>query len=101
MLDRALRYEAPGPYQLQAAIAVLHAQAVSTAQTDWPSIAALYGQLLSMTSSPVVALNHAVAVAMATTVAEGLALIDTIDGLDQYHLMHAARADSTVQARSC
>ncbi|MCE7001991.1 RNA polymerase subunit sigma-24 [Kibdelosporangium philippinense] len=93
VLDRALRHETLGPYQLQAAIAVLHAQAVSTEQTDWPGIAALYAQLLSMTSSPVVALNHAVAVAMAITPAEGLALIDNIDGLQQYHLMHAARAD--------
>ena len=93
LLDRALRLGRPGPYQLQAGIAALHAQAVSADQTDWPGIAALYAQLLVLTPSPVVALNHATAVAMATTPDEGLALIDRIDGLDRYHLLHAARAD--------
>ncbi|KZB82450.1 RNA polymerase sigma factor [Amycolatopsis regifaucium] len=93
VLDRALRHGTPGPYQIQAAIAVLHAQALSTADTDWAGIAALYGELLALTPSPVVALNHAVAVAMATTREEGLALIDRIDGLEGYHLFHAARAD--------
>ncbi|MCI2422644.1 sigma-70 family RNA polymerase sigma factor [Saccharopolyspora sp. K220] len=93
LLDRALRLGSPGPYQLQAGIAALHAQAVSADQTDWPGIAALYAQLLVLTPSPVVALNHAAAVAMATTPDEGLALIDRIDGLDRYHLLHATRAD--------
>jgi predicted RNA polymerase sigma factor len=93
LLDRALRLGRPGPYQLQAGIAALHAQAVSADQTDWPGIAARYAQLLALTPSPVVALNHAAAVAMATTPDEGLALIDRIDGLDRYHLLHAARAD--------
>ncbi|HEX5114668.1 MAG TPA: DUF6596 domain-containing protein [Pseudonocardiaceae bacterium] len=93
LLDRALRLGQPGPYQLQAAIAALHAQAASADDTDWPGIAALYARLLAVSPSPVVALNHAVAVAMATTPHEGLALIDRIDGLDRYHLMHAARAD--------
>jgi RNA polymerase sigma factor (sigma-70 family) len=103
LLDRALRqrtpgqrtpgHGTPGPYQLQAAIAALHAQAPSADRTDWPRIAALYAELLAVTPSPVVALNHAVAVAMATTPADGLALIDRIDGLDRYHLLHAARAD--------
>ncbi|WP_051174167.1 RNA polymerase sigma factor [Amycolatopsis orientalis] len=93
VLDRALRHGAPGPYQLQAAIAVLHAQAPSTTDTDWPGIAALYGELLALTPSPVVALNHAVAVAMATTPEDGLALIDRIGGLEGYHLFHSARAD--------
>jgi RNA polymerase sigma-70 factor (ECF subfamily) len=93
LLDRALRLGSPGPYQLQAAIAALHAQAPAPEQTDWPRIAALYTELLVVAPSPVVALNHAVAVAMATTPADGLALIDRIDGLDRYHLWHAARAD--------
>lgn len=93
LLDRALRLGRPGPYQLQAGIAALHAQAVSADKTDWSGIAALYAQLLALTPSPVVALNHAAAVAMATTPDEGLALIDRIDGLDRYHLLHAARAD--------
>jgi RNA polymerase sigma-70 factor (ECF subfamily) len=93
LLDRALRMGTPGPYLLQAAIAALHAQAPSADRTDWPRIAALYTELLAVAPSPVVALNHAVAVAMATTPAEGLALINPIDGLDRYHLLHAARAD--------
>jgi predicted RNA polymerase sigma factor len=93
LLDRALRLGRPGPYQLQAAIAALHAQATSADDTDWPGIAALYARLLAVAPSPVVALNHAVAVAMATGPDEGLALIDRIDGLDRYHLLHAARAD--------
>jgi RNA polymerase sigma-70 factor (ECF subfamily) len=93
VLARALRMGRPGSYQLQAAIAALHAEAASADHTDWPGIAALYTQLLAVTPSPVVALNHAVAVAMATTPDEGLALIDRIDGLDRYHLLHAARAD--------
>jgi RNA polymerase sigma-70 factor (ECF subfamily) len=93
LLDRALRLGRPGPYQLQAAIAALHAQAATADQTDWPGIAALYAELLAVTPSPVVALNHAVAVAMATGPDDGLALIDRIDGLDDYHLLHSARAD--------
>ncbi|WP_236790309.1 RNA polymerase sigma factor [Amycolatopsis sp. GM8] len=93
LLDRALRLGRPGPYQLQAGIAALHAQAASVHDTDWPSIAALYAQLLEVAPSPVVALNHAVAVAEATTPDDGLALIDRITGLDRYHLLHAARAD--------
>ncbi len=93
LLDRALRLGRPGPYQLQAAIAALHAQAETADQTDWPRIAALYAELLAVAPSPVVALNRAVAVAMATSPDQGLALIDRIDGLDRYHLLHAARAD--------
>jgi RNA polymerase sigma factor (sigma-70 family) len=93
LLGRALRLGRPGPYQLQAAIAALHAQAETAEQTDWPRIAALYAELLAVAPSPVVALNHAVAVAMATDPEQGLALIDRIDGLDRYHLLHAARAD--------
>jgi RNA polymerase sigma-70 factor (ECF subfamily) len=93
LLDRALRRRTPGPYQLQAAIAAQHAQAGTAEQTDWPRIAALYAELLALTPSPVVALNHAVAVAMATTPAEGLALVDRIEGLERYHLLHATRAD--------
>ncbi|MET9048115.1 DUF6596 domain-containing protein [Streptomyces sp. NPDC004362] len=93
LLDRALRLGRPGPYQLQAGIAALHAQAVSADRTDWPGIAAFHTRLLALNPSPVVALNHAVAVAMAGSPDKGLALIDRIDGLDRYHLLHAARAD--------
>jgi RNA polymerase sigma-70 factor (ECF subfamily) len=93
LLDRALRHDAPGPYQLQAAIAALHARAPSTVETDWPAIAALYDALFAVSPSPVVALNHAVAVAMADGPAAGLALVDAIEGIERYHLLHAARAD--------
>ncbi|TNC18879.1 RNA polymerase sigma factor [Amycolatopsis alkalitolerans] len=93
LLDRALRLGRAGPYQVQAGIAALHAQAASADRTDWPGIAALYAQLLVLSPSPVVALNHAAAVAEATTPDEGLALVDRIDGLDRYHLLHATRAD--------
>ncbi|HEU5475640.1 MAG TPA: sigma-70 family RNA polymerase sigma factor [Actinophytocola sp.] len=93
LLGRALRHDRPGPYQLQAAIAALHAQAASAATTDWPRIAALYEELLAVAPSPVIALNHAVAVAMTDGPAAGLTLIEQIDGLAGYHLFHAARAD--------
>ena len=93
LLDRALRHGTPGPYQLQAAIAALHAQAPSAERTDWVRIAALYGELFALAPSPVIALNHAVAVAMAGTPEEGLALVDRIEGLARYHLWHSARAD--------
>ena len=88
-LDRALALRLPGPYQLQAAIAALHAEP----ETDWREIALLYGRLLNLTPSPVIELNRAVAVAMAHGAEEGLALMETIDGLDDYYLLHAARAD--------
>ncbi len=93
LLDRALRRRRPGPYQLQAAIAALHARAATPGETDWPQIAELYGRLLALTPSPVVELNHAVAVAQAGRLGEALALIDAIEGLERYHLLHAARAD--------
>ena len=93
LVERALRHRRPGPYQLQAAIAALHAQAPSPEATDWPQIAALYAQLLHATPTAVIALNHAVAVAMAQGPEAGLTLIDAIETLERYHLMHAARAD--------
>jgi RNA polymerase sigma-70 factor, ECF subfamily len=88
-LDRALPLRRPGPYQLQAAIASLHLEP----EVDWPQIAALYGRLTGLASSPVVELNRAVAVAMAQGPARGLELIDGIDGLDGYRHLHSARAD--------
>ena len=88
VLDRAVALRAPGPYQLQAAIAAVHAEG-----EDWPQVAALYRQLLRHEPSPVVALNHAVAVAMADGPAAGLELVDAIEELDGYHLFHATRAD--------
>ncbi len=93
LLDRALRHGEPGPYRLQATIAALHARAATAAETDWPAIAALYAELYAVAPSPVVALNHAVAVAMADGPAAGLALADRIEGIDRYHLLHATRAD--------
>ena len=93
VLEQALRLRRPGPYQLQAAISALHADTLQTEQTDWPAIAALYDQLARMIPSPIVQLNRAVAVALAADVEEGLDLIATIDGLDDYYLLHAARAD--------
>jgi RNA polymerase sigma-70 factor (ECF subfamily) len=96
LLDRAIRANRPGPYQLQAAIAALHDAAASAAETDWPQIAALYGRLAELAPSPVVDLNRAVAVAMARGPAEGLALLDGLAPnpvLEEYSYFHAARAD--------
>jgi len=88
-LDRALALRRPGQYQLQAAIASLHFEA----ETDWEQIALLYGRLQEWTRSPVVALNCAVAVAMAEGPEAGLELLDAISDLDDYYLWHSARAD--------
>ena len=96
MVDRALRMRRPGPYQIQAAIAALHAQAPLAGQTDWAQIAALYGELVRLDPSPIVELNRGVAIGMARTPADGLAIIDAVaeqGGLASYHLLHAARAD--------
>ena len=68
------------------------------AETDWRTIVGLYQQLLSMTPSPVIAVNHAVAVAMAGGPNAGLALINQIDGLRDYHLYHAARAELALRS---
>jgi RNA polymerase sigma-70 factor (ECF subfamily) len=93
LLERALSLRNPGPYQLQAAIAALHAEAPTPVATDWHQIAFLYDELARIAPSPVVELNRAVAHAMAAGPETGLALIDRIGGLDEYHLLHAARAD--------
>jgi RNA polymerase sigma-70 factor (ECF subfamily) len=95
-LETAIGVRRPGPYQLQAAIAAIHAQAKTPADTDWLEIAALYGQLIRLTPTPVVALNHAVALAMASGLEEGLARIERLGAsgsLNGYALFHAARAD--------
>ena len=88
-LRRAVALRAPGPYQLQAGIAAAH----SGDESDWPAIARLYERLAEYTPSPVVELNRAVAVAMAEGPQAGLELIDAVDGLERYYLLHAARAD--------
>jgi RNA polymerase sigma-70 factor, ECF subfamily len=91
LVKRALRRGNPGPYTLQAAIAAEHARARTAADTDWLAIRGLYDRLLLAHPSPVIELNRAVAVAMAEGPAHGVALIDAIDGLDDYHLLHSAR----------
>jgi RNA polymerase sigma-70 factor (ECF subfamily) len=96
LVDAALRMGRVGAYQLQAAIAALHAEAVSPVDTDWRQIASLYGVLARLQPSPVVRLNGAVAVGMSEGPGRGLALIDELGAtgeLDRYHLFHAARAD--------
>ncbi|MCW2603815.1 MAG: sigE 2 [Pseudonocardiales bacterium] len=93
LMSAATQRMEPGPYQLQAMIAAYHCNARTAADTDWSTIAELYRHLLSRTASPVVALNRAVAVAMADGPRVGLALLDAIDGLDDYHLLHASRAE--------
>jgi RNA polymerase sigma-70 factor (ECF subfamily) len=96
LVERALRRRDLGIYQVQAAIAAVHAEASTSEDTDWPQIAALYDELLTLEPSPVVALNRAVAVAMASGPAAGLVLLDEIGAtgeLDGNHLFHAARAD--------
>jgi len=92
LLDRALALRRSGPYQLQAAIAALHAQAAEPGETDWAQIALLYAELNRLQPSPVVELNRAVAVAMAEGPAAGLELLDDLP-LERYHLFHSARAD--------
>ncbi|TYC18786.1 RNA polymerase sigma factor [Actinomadura syzygii] len=94
LLDAALRRAAPGPYQVQAAIAACHATARRAEDTDWPQIAALYDRLLVLTPSPVVRLNRAVAIAMAEGPEAALPLLDDLEAdLPGYHLLPATRAD--------
>ena len=96
LVDSALRLARIGPYQLQAAIAAVHAQAKTAEQTDWKQIAALYKELARVHPSGVVALNRAVAVALSEGLEIGLGMIDELGSsgeLDSYHLYHAARAD--------
>jgi RNA polymerase sigma-70 factor (ECF subfamily) len=87
-----LRRNHPGPYQIQAAINAVHADAASMEATDWRQVVALYDQLLVVSPTPVVALNRAIALAEVRGPHAALALLDDL-GLDDYHLFHAARAD--------
>lgn len=98
LLSEAMARMTPGPFQLQAVIAGHHANARTATDTDWTAIAACYRQLTQMSPSPIVALNHAVAVAMADGPLAGLALLEQLDGLDRYHLFHAARAELFTRA---
>lgn len=101
VLERALGAGSPGPFQVQAAIAALHAEAPHWDATDWPQIAALYGELAAMTSSPVVTINHAAALAMADGPHVGLALLaglDVDERLERYQPLHATRAELLARA---
>jgi RNA polymerase sigma-70 factor (ECF subfamily) len=93
LVETALRRGRPGPYQLQAAIAAVHASSPTAGDTDWPQIVALYDELIRRHPSPVVALNRAVAVAMVEGPQRGLELLAGIEGLEQYRLFHAALGD--------
>ena len=92
LVRQCLRRNRPGLYQLQAAINAVHSDAATAADTDWSQIVALYDQLMHIAPTPVVALNRAVAIAEIDGPAVALAAVDRLD-LDEYHLLHATRAD--------
>ncbi len=92
LVRACLRRNMPGPYQIQAAIAAVHADASTAAATDWSQIVQLYDQLLVHMPTPIIALNRAIAVAEHDGPAPALAILDDLD-LDSYYLYHAARAD--------
>jgi RNA polymerase sigma-70 factor (ECF subfamily) len=96
LVERALASRRSGPYTLQAAIAAVHADALTAVSTDWAQIVGIYDVLLRVRPSPVVELNRAVAIAMRDGPSQGLALIDAIlqrGDLGDYYLAHSARAD--------
>jgi RNA polymerase sigma-70 factor (ECF subfamily) len=101
VLEHALARGAPGPFQVHAAVAALHAEAPSWDATDWPQVAALYGELHRLAPSPVVTLNRAAALALADGPHVGLALLATLDDddrLDRYQPLHATRAELLARA---
>jgi RNA polymerase sigma-70 factor (ECF subfamily) len=87
-----VRANQPGPYQLQAAINAVHADAPTVEETDWSQIVALYDQLLSVAPTPVVALNRAIAIGEVQGAGAPLTLVEELD-LDKYYPFHATRAD--------
>src|SRR5215813_6317873 len=96
LIERALHMRRPGPYQIQGAIAAVHAEASTAADTDWRQIAILYEQLLRYERTPVIELNRAVAVSFAISPVEGLSLLEDIGrtgALELYAPFHLARAD--------
>jgi RNA polymerase sigma-70 factor (ECF subfamily) len=96
LVEQALSSGRPGPYTIQAAIGAVHAEAASTAATDWNEIIGLYDALLRVSPSPIVELNRAVAVAMRDGPAAGLAIVDRLlsgGELRDYRLAHAARGE--------
>lgn len=98
LVDKAMRHRAPGPYQIQAAIAALHARAARPAETDWAGIAALYAALERLQPSPVVSLNRAVAVGKVGGAEAGLALVEPLgDRLDGYFHFHGLRGAFLMQ----
>jgi RNA polymerase sigma-70 factor (ECF subfamily) len=92
LVRKCLRLNRPGPYQIQAAINAVHSDAPAAAETDWRQIVQLYDQLLTLTPTPVVALNRAVAVAEVDGPEPALGAVDGLN-LDDYYLFHAIRAD--------
>jgi len=92
IVRQCLRRNRPGIYQLQAAINAVHADAATFEETDWSQIVALYDQLLAIASTPVVALNRAIAIGEVQGAAAALALVDELD-LENYYPFHATRAD--------
>lgn len=92
LVRACLRRNQPGPYQIQAAIAAVHSTARTAAETDWRQIVVLYDQLLGFTSSPIVKLNRAIALAETGAVAAALSAIEQLD-LGDYHLFHATRGN--------
>ncbi|MCU1459866.1 MAG: polymerase subunit sigma-24, partial [Actinomycetia bacterium] len=96
LVRACLRRNAPGPYQIQAAINAVHSDAATAADTDWSQIVRLYDQLLLRSPTPIVALNRAVAMAELDGPEPALAIVDALD-LDAYHLYHATRADLLVR----
>ncbi|MGH9883312.1 MAG: RNA polymerase sigma factor, partial [Pyrinomonadaceae bacterium] len=96
LVEQALRLRRVGTYQIQAAIAAVHAEAKTATETDWPQIVALYRELMRINPSPIIALNHAAAVAMSEGLERGLALFEEAGRsgkLESYYVFHAARAD--------
>jgi RNA polymerase sigma-70 factor (ECF subfamily) len=97
LVEQALGRRNPGPYQIQAAIAAVHAEAATASDTDWQQIAGLYSVLQQIQPSPIVAMNHAAAIAMGYSLERGLELLDQAaeksGELKGYYLYHAARAD--------
>ena len=94
LLRASLGRNRPGPYQVQAAMSALHAEAATFAETDWPQIAGLYAALEQMTPSPVVTLNRAVTVSHCGSVEEALQILDSVaEALAGYQPLLAARAD--------
>jgi RNA polymerase sigma-70 factor (ECF subfamily) len=92
LVEECLRRDRPGPFQIQAAIAAVHSDAPNAADTDWAQIVQLYNTLLTLTPTPVVALNRAVAVAELLGPSQALRLLDDLE-LERYHLYHATRAE--------